>query len=167
MQIHHKVFPEDLLKECSSELDKLMKERCWGSSTLRWHPNLKKGIIGDSIHTYVSEETKNKIIKSVSKYFPAGSKYHMQYYVWLQNAGISSHNDGQHGYGATIYLNHIWDKNHGGIFIWDDGDPLIMKAIVPKRNMMVINDSHEEHMVTPVSALTEYPRCSIQIWVDT
>lgn len=166
MQIHHDVLPKNLLEECCIELHNLMQERCWGSSTLRWDPLLKEGIVGDSIHTYIPEKTKNKIIRSISKYFPEGSKYSMQYYVWLQNAGIARHDDGAHAYGVTIYLNYIWDKNHGGIFLWNDGDPLIMKAIVPKRNMMVVNDCNQEHMVTPVSALSEHPRCSIQIWVD-
>ena len=166
MKIYHEVLPDNLLEECCLELTDLMNERCWGSSTLRWNPQLKKGIVGDSIHTYVPEDTKEKIIRSISKYFPEGSNYDMQYYVWLQNAGIANHDDGAHKYGVTIYLNFTWDKNHGGIFLWDDGDPVIMKAVVPKRNMMVINDSNQRHMVTPVSALAEHPRFSIQIWVD-
>tara|TARA_B100002019_G_scaffold166579_1_gene144010 strand:- start:610 stop:1113 length:504 start_codon:yes stop_codon:yes gene_type:complete len=166
MKIYQDVLPNTVLEECCFELTTLTKQRCWGSSTLRWDPDIKKGVVGDSLHTYVPENTKKKIIKSISRYFPDGSKYDMQYFVWLQNAGISKHNDSAHAYGVTIYLNYDWDKNFGGVFLWDDGDPIVMKAVVPKRNMMIINDCNQEHMVTPVSPLTDHPRYTIQIWVD-
>lgn len=167
MKIYHDVLPKPLLKECVDEVLELMKERCWGSSMIRWHPTLKKGVVGDSVHTYVPEETKNKIIESIKEYFPQDSTYDMHYFVWLPNSGISEHNDGEHSYGATIYLNRAWDKNMGGIFLWDDGDPVVMKAISPKFNMMVANDCHQTHMVTPVSPLATGPRFTIQIWVDS
>ena len=166
MKIYHEVLPKPLLQECIDEVLKLMWERCWGSSMIRWDPVLKKGITGDSIHTYIPDETKTKIVESVKEYFPPGSKYDMQYFIWLPNSGIAQHDDTAHEYGATIYLNRTWDKNMGGFFLWDDGDPVIMKAVSPKSNMMVVNDSNQMHMVTPVSPLAPNPRCTIQIWVD-
>ena len=39
-----------------------------------------------------------------------------------------------------------------------------MKAITPKRNMMVLNDNREFHSVTPISPLCKEFRCTIQIW---
>ena len=45
---------------------------------IRWDPVLKKGITGDSIHTYIPDETKTKIVESIKEYFPPGSKYDMQ-----------------------------------------------------------------------------------------
>ena len=39
-----------------------------------------------------------------------------------------------------------------------------MKAIAPKRNMMVLNDKREFHSVTPISPLCKEFRCTIQIW---
>ena len=69
MQIHHDVLPENLLEECCIELHNLMQERCWGSSTLRWDPLLKEGIVGDSIHTYIPDNHISYFLPPLLKVF--------------------------------------------------------------------------------------------------
>ena len=79
------------------------------------------------------------------------------------NSGIACHSDECYESGATIYLND-WNMNFGGLFVWKDDNSDIMKAIVPQKNMMVLNDEKQNHIVTSVSSLSKGYRLTIQIW---
>ncbi len=163
MKIYRNVLNEDLLEHCIQELIMLSKERTWASSSLRWGRDILEGISGSTLITYVTSVTKERIIKCISKYYPDNTEYVIQYYIWQHNSGIASHNDECYESGATIYLND-WDVNYGGMFVWNDDDTDIMKAIAPQKNMMVLNDEHQTHSVTSISPLSKEFRITIQIW---
>ncbi|AMO43037.1 hypothetical protein R1080702_023 [Cyanophage S-RIM32] len=82
-------------------------------------------------------------------------------------SGIAIHEDKSHFFGATIYLNKVWYTNAGGIFLYETEETKttgIMNAIVPQKNLMVVNDKHERHLVTPVSFNVPEFRFTMQIW---
>ena len=54
--------------------------------------------------------------------------------------------------------------NFGGLFVWKDDDSDIMKAIAPQKNMMVLNDEKQHHLVTSISPLSKEFRVTLQIW---
>ena len=65
---------------------------------------------------------------------------------------------------AKVWWKNEMDVPHGGMFVWNDDDTDIMKAIAPQKNMMVLNDEHQTHSVTPISPLSKEFRITIQIW---
>ena len=67
-------------------------------------------------------------------------------------------------FGATLYLNDVWDLNWGGIFVWKPNDSNTMKAIAPTHNTLVVNDESELHFVTPISYNTDTFRVTMQIF---
>ena len=79
MKIHRNVLSEHLLEHCIQELVVLSQERTWGSSSLRWGRDILEGVSGSTLMTYVTPVTKEKIINSISKYYPDDVEYVIQY----------------------------------------------------------------------------------------
>ena len=69
-------------------------------------------------------------------------------------------------FGATIYLNPEWELDNGGIFVWKphSTEDFLHNAILPQRNMMVLSDEEEKHLVTPLNFDAKSMRFTLQIW---
>lgn len=92
-----------------------------------------------------------EIIQVYKKHFDI-SKYNfnINYNLWHNGSYIAFHNDAHVVYGSTIYLNKIWDKNYGGLYLYyQDKDTL--KAIVPEYNLGIINTNQLHHGVSIIS----------------
>ena len=161
MKILENVLSLDLLKLCQEELTNKLKTNEWKSSSLYWDSYLSQGINGSALTSFTSLDIQNAIKKEISPYIPECDIV-TQYYVWQPNSGISLHRDIKYKFGATIYLNEEWHHDAGGWFIWKDKEK--WNTILPTKNLMVLNDIDEEHLVTRVASDIPYPRYSIQIW---
>ena len=172
MKIHENVLSLALLKKCSEELAAYQESQAWAISNISWPSFLQEGIRGIISLRYLSDETALEVNKALKKYFSKmDSDYEVtyQYYIWNKLAGITNHNDAHVSVGATLYLNKKWDANWGGLYVWKDKDEekeYKLNAICPKQNMLVINDEHEMHLVTPTASTIPYPRITIQIWFE-
>jgi hypothetical protein len=170
MKIFHNVISDDLRQKC---LDYISLERTygvWKVSNHHWNSSVRVAVVGDCCYTDIPTELFFEIIDSASNVFPniKNIKYEpdtCNFYCWGKFSGISWHNDGHRKYGITIYLNEIWDENHGGIFLWKNKTGEI-KGVMPTKNMMVVNDEHEFHMVTPISPYANEDRMTIQMFLN-
>ena len=148
-------------RRCKKEVNQKLSKNEWTSSVIIWEPGLRQGISGSTIAAMTSEDIHNDIVKEISPHVPECDIV-TQYYVWQPNSGISLHRDIKYKFGATIYLNEEWHHDAGGWFIWKDKEK--WNTILPTKNLMVLNDIDEEHLVTRVASDIPYPRYSIQIW---
>ena len=167
MRIINEALNEELFQKCKEELKSKFKERCWASSLVTWQPQLKQGICGSCMVANVSDELGELIHEEIRPYLPEHETIRCNFHLWQPLSGIAEHNDGHRNFGATIYLNEEWPPNAGGWFVWEDEETRqsgIHKALIPTRNMMVLNDNHEKHWVTSIAATPPDNRCSIQIW---
>ena len=170
MKIVNEVLSEELFQKCWGEFKSKLNERCWSSSLFTWEPILNKGICGSCLAANVSDELSELIYKEIKSYLPEHDKIWFSFYVWQSLSGIAKHDDNHVIFGATIYLNEEWDPDAGGWFVWEDDETKksgIHKALIPKGNMMVLNDNRENHWVTSIAAnAPEWfsKRYSIQIW---
>ena len=167
MRIINEALNEELFQKCKEELKNKFKERCWASSLVTWQPQLKQGISGSCMVANVSDELGELIHEEIRPYLPKHEIIRCNFHLWQPLSGIAEHNDGHRKFGVTLYLNDEWPPNAGGWFIWEDEETRqsgIHKAIIPTRNMMVLNDNHEKHWVTSIAATPPDNRCSIQIW---
>ena len=185
MKIYENVLPVELLLECQTELRFLHEQRVWQNSSLVWPKSIQRNVVGVVNQTMVGLDLAKKINEVLfENYF---SKYQMsmksitlknnvavpvpqlkityQHYIWNKMSGISMHDDTNHLFGATVYLNETWDVEWGGVFLWKDKKDTL-KALCPKLNTMVVNDEQENHMVTEISPYAPGVRMSIQIWGD-
>ena len=79
-----------------------------------------------------------------------------------KNSGIQWHNDGNWKYGATLYMNHRWNKKWGGEFMFTDVNGHGFLPYVG--NSLVLVKSPLEHKVnTVLSPLI--PRMTIQLFM--
>ena len=167
MKIINKVLSESLFQRVKGELKSKIHKACWRTSYLTWDPHLHIGITGSVLMTDVSDKFNELIHKQIRSYLPEHDRIQCNFHVFQPQSGIARHNDGHMKFGATIYLNDTWDSNAGGWFVWEDEETRqsgIHKALIPTRNMMVLNDNHEKHWVTSIAATPPDNRCSIQIW---
>ena len=167
MKIISNALSDSLYQECLSTIKQLIPYQVWSSSSLTWTPPLNQGIQGSCISTLIPENLKTRILDEVKHNVPPFNKTVVQFYVWQPMSAIAWHNDQGKKFGATIYLNEKWYINGGGIFLYQTKEQKNtgnMNAFVPQKNTMVVNDNHEDHMVTPVSFNVPECRFTIQIW---
>tara|TARA_B100000287_G_scaffold429619_1_gene483303 strand:- start:686 stop:1198 length:513 start_codon:yes stop_codon:yes gene_type:complete len=165
MKIVHDVLSIRLFKSIEREFKKGKIIRNWSSSHLMWDPHLLDGISGDCLIRNLPDDLSQLVKKEIEPYTPPFGEISILYQVWLPNSGIAIHDDSNHEWAATIYLNQKWPLNSGGWFLWQDSkDSDYWRAVSPTRNMMVINDKHENHCVTSVAPTVTEPRISLQIW---
>ena len=78
-------------------------------------------------------------------------------------SGINWHNDYNHEYGITYYINHRWNPKFGGELMFATENT---KGFLPlKGNSIIIIKTPLEHKVTPVMN-SIVPRKTIQIFID-
>ena len=81
----------------------------------------------------------------------------------VDNSGINWHNDYNHKYGITYYINRRWNSKFGGEFLFKDKNANGFIPLVG--NSVVIVKTPLEHKVTPVMNPL-VPRKTIQIFID-
>jgi Rps23 Pro-64 3,4-dihydroxylase Tpa1-like proline 4-hydroxylase len=155
------------LHQIDKDLTEIKLGYNWAASNNLWPQNIRYGICGTTLSTEIPEFTKLLILNDINNSLPAYNNITLQYYIWTPNSGISFHDDGHHRFGATIYLNKTpWDKNYGGLFVFENEDKETMTAISPTYNSLIVNDKKTRHAVTLVSPLAKENRLTIQIWGD-
>ena len=167
MRIINEVLSEKLFIKCKEELQNKLNKRCWVSGFVNWQPILRRGICGSCLVADVSDELSELIHKQIKSYLPEHDRIECNFHMWQPLSGIAGHDDDHMKFGVTIYLNDNWEPDAGGWFVWEDDETKksgIRKALIPTRNMMVINDKQEKHWVTSIAASPPDMRYSIQIW---
>lgn len=151
---------EDLMTKISSD--------SWSYTKLTWNePKVTNGVIGSVLSATVSEHVYNILLEKFSRVLDTSSytKVSMMYYLWQPYSGLALHDDSSYKMASTIYLNQDWDVDYGGMFLWKESEEdKIYKAVPPIKNMMILNDQRQYHMVTPVSPVAPDLRVTIQVW---
>jgi Rps23 Pro-64 3,4-dihydroxylase Tpa1-like proline 4-hydroxylase len=169
MKIFQNVLGDQLYNDCILDLNEKIDNTVWQSSILSWSDSVLVGIRGSCLFSFLPETLSLRIYEEISsKIENKFEKYVMYYCIWQPYSGLSLHDDDHHKLGATIYLNDSWSVNDGGIFLWKEkSNPYEMyRGISPTKNLMILNDNKEEHLVTPISPHSTKLRTTIQIWFD-
>ena len=128
-----------------------------------WHPSLVRASakvlirdFGGSIaETILALLNQRRIIESRS--------YSLSLYAWLPGSYIGWHNDGCHAVAVTVYLNERWDRDWGGLFLYEDEDRAI-RAVTPRFNLGLRNSANLRHATTPVMGDAAEPRYTLQLF---
>jgi hypothetical protein len=165
IEIHNNFLDEDLFNECSIFSNMLYPDNKNASintqfrlNILAWH----NSVVLDSSHIFLFEinENENKLLYDRLKLF-IESKINRQlksivFVLYTPCSHIPFHNDSNHNGGVTIYLNEKWDRNHGGHYIFESNNEL--RAIVPRRNMSILQYGSNYHSVSCTTRLSEIRR---------
>ena len=168
MKVIKNVLSEDVFSYCKKELEsRLQDDESWWVSKgpfytgLDMYKNEKRNILASRI----LPETTQIIADEIKQYVPkVKGSISAKYMICQPNTGYRIHDDTCRHFAATIYMNETWHPNYGGWFLWQHKQTEEWKAILPQRNLMVVNDSLEYHLVTPVAHDAPTNRFTIQIW---
>lgn len=164
MKIIKSALSQQSIFETQSYLRDNIGSFMWSSSEVLWDPGLRIGIVGSCLSTEMPLELRNIVVPELKKVLPPHDELVCNYHLWQRGSGISSHTDSDYKFGATLYLNDQWHVNYGGIFIWQPKDQSEMRALIPEKNTLVINDESEVHLVTPIAPDCPKYRATVQIW---
>jgi hypothetical protein len=132
----------------------------------RWGQGLDSGSFAP-VFVLPLEEYQDYFIKKYKSIDPAFADYNNLtcfLHIWPPGSQINFHHDAPveaDRLSSTIYINHAWNWNWGGLFIYDDVD-LGQGWIFPHPNLMVWFRPPVWHSTSMVTMSAEYPRLSIQ-----
>jgi|TARA_B100001996_G_scaffold108049_1_gene81633 hypothetical protein len=159
MKIIRDALPDNIIKLCNDDIDSKIHKRVWGTN-VSWQDDLYDGIAGSCLSASLSSSCLLSVRSKLRVHLPEWNNTQYSYHFWMRHAGINWHDDSNHIFGATLYLNE-WQKEWGGLFLWEDKD---LHCICPEKGMLVVNDIRQPHSVTPVTIRAPYGRKSIQIF---
>lgn len=96
-----------------------------------------------------------------TKEIPTVKETKMMFFYWTRGSYIPWHTDQNYEAGVTIYLNDVWGRDDGGLFLYRENEQI--KGLIPEFNMMVVQTGGIDHCVTPVIRVGSI-RASIQIF---
>jgi hypothetical protein len=155
-------LPEELYIECNEYSINMFENKSNNIffTNYTWEERVRRDSAVVLIHETNHVELINKI-KTVIKERFGREINRIMFYYWMQSSHIPWHNDEGHNGGITIYLNEKWNKNHGGLFLFDDGK--IIMGIYPNRNRAIENYGNVLHSVCPTTLNSDVRR-TIQIF---
>ena len=157
-------LPYDLYNECNETSKNLLKHGENFRTNQFWDDDVRLDSSTVLIYKIFDEELKNKILNIVNN--KLNRKINMcdvglNFNYFMPCSHIPWHDDSNHSGGITIYLNEKWDKDHGGIFLFDDGKEI--RGIYPNKNRAVEQCGGFSHSVCPTSMKSNIRR-TIQIF---
>jgi len=155
------ILDEELFVKCQEYAkSKLRDDSASFTTNYFWEENLRKDSNIVLVHHLKNGEIFEKIRDTIQNKLGHSAK-HIMFYYWMAGSHISWHNDENHRAGITIYLNEYWNRDHGGLFLFNHENEI--KGIYPKRNMAVEQCGNVEHSVSPTSRTSDI-RYTIQIF---
>lgn len=90
--------------------------------------------------------------------------YSVMCHVWPHLSFIPWHLDGKYKNAVTIFLNEEWDRNWGGIFLYEESGSGQISGVVPRFNLGIRNSAILPHAITHVSTEAPEPRFTLQLF---
>jgi len=155
-------LPADLILQIKKYI---YRERPQTSNHSSWDQRIIKDSARVEIFRLSDTEFKQQVINCYSNYFDINkySTTYLNYYKWLPGSFIPFHNDDSSSLASTIYLNESWDKDYGGLFLYEQDTEI--KGYVPKYNSAVINKNNVSHSTSIISP-TAPKRETLQIFFE-
>jgi hypothetical protein len=101
------------------------------------------------------------MVKSVFPTLP--TKWTASLHLYSRASGVPWHDDRNHIYSGTVYLNPQWDHNWGGYFAYEDGNEI--KCLKPTYNTGAFFKTPLLHSAMVTAGNAPF-RESLQIFVD-
>lgn len=156
------ILDENLFISCQDYSKKMLLTAKNSYTNHSW----EKKIVKDSNPVIInqldsSDSLYKKIEDTISVKLQIKNIKSILFYYWTQNSHIPWHTDPNDNGGITIYLNEVWDKDSGGIFLFETNNGI--SGIYPKKNMSVVQKGGVPYCVSPTSRCSDI-RYTIQIF---
>lgn len=158
-------FSDSLYRKCWEYSSGVLKQRKNNFFTnLSWSEDIVHDSAPVLVHTMSHDHPiRDQIIKAVYDRTKIDVSSHpILFYYWLANSYIPWHHDGHMAGGLTIYLNPSWDRNSGGLFLYETNTGI--RGVVPEPNKGILQLGGVPHATTPVMPRGGI-RHTIQLWI--
>jgi Rps23 Pro-64 3,4-dihydroxylase Tpa1-like proline 4-hydroxylase len=115
------------------------------------------------IHDIDKNDLRKRIEDTLQKHVRYNEISLMSFYYFTPGSHIPWHDDTKYRGAMTIYLLDGWNKNHGGLYLYNDNNTI--KGLVPRKNLAIYHEGNVEHSVSALSSHSPV-RTSIQIFFD-
>ena len=121
---------------------------------------------GSQVSILSLEKFNDKIKKHFVKFNKKYKKYKINnsLYIWQRGSHITWHNDSNNKFAGTVYLNEYWNKDDGGLFLWEDKMENCTKVEFPEFNKMILNPQKIPHAVSMIPYQAKQLRFTIQFF---
>jgi hypothetical protein len=143
---------EDLYEECILTAEYLLTKGENTFCTNRWWDiDIRKDSYPVFVHSIQQQSDLHHKIKTTIENKTKSSVLgdNIMFYYWTRHSYIPWHTDQTYKGALTIYLNRNWHEDFGGYFLYEDKKEI--KAILPKRNLGIIQYDGVRHSTTPVN----------------
>ena len=162
IKINNFLLPQELEKVSSFARSKMAPGNTFRINLTEWVPSIVKDSNPVLIYDIDDEQIIDIINNACQKTFDKIPKKVMLYY-WTVGSYIPWHCDSHVSNAGTFYLNENWDRNWGGLFLYEDGEEI--KAIVPECNCFLYQNKTMLHATTPTTSSAP-PRVSFQMFFE-
>ena len=149
IKIYKDFFNPDCLKYIEDSIEKSKNTANLRASypTNSWQPN----IIHEStpVMVYDMLDGTDMLLKRLKEILDIKNDVVFMIYYWPVGSYIPWHNDSRARFTATLYCNRSWDRNWGGLFLYEEGDKIL--AEVPEWNKLIVQTNKEWHSTTSVT----------------
>ena len=166
IKIYKDFFDPDCLKYIEESIEKSKNGANLRTSypTNNWVPN----IIQEStpVIVYDMHDT-DMLLKRLKEVIDIKKPVNFMIFYWPTGSYIPWHSDSHVKVTATLYCNRVWDRDWGGLFLYEEGDRIL--AEVPEWNKLVVQTKSTWHSTTSVVKPYYFPngpsmRTTIQIF---
>jgi Rps23 Pro-64 3,4-dihydroxylase Tpa1-like proline 4-hydroxylase len=134
------------------------------------HTSWRQEVIGLSGPIYIADmsgELKEKIHKHMATLAPDWSLENFDIIASYNTGGrysfIPWHDDGNHAFSVTVYLNQVWDRDWAGYFMYERNGSEDIAAILPSFNRAVLFRTPLLHSVSMPNVNAPL-RCTLQVF---
>ena len=114
----------------------------------------------------IEGELKNDLVSEIKNKLDidfSGCTFECTYVLGTRGSFLQWHNDGNHFYSITVFMNDNWDRNYGGAFMYEIDD--VVTAVYPKRNKAVLMKPPVEHGTSATSQDAPL-RQTVQVFIN-
>ena len=149
------VLSQQLIADIKSFASENKGRPVWSTNHLGW----VKPIVRDSANVDILNLKNTILEEKILFHFKKYKKYNcigLNYNRWHPGSFIPFHNDKIYKLASSVYLTEDWDRNYGGLFMYEHKKEL--KAVVPEYNHAIINSNsvvHGTSIVSPKAPIRE------------
>lgn len=153
-------FCNHLLKDAR---EKLSSGYEFDASNFHWKPAVVRSSAVVMVRR-ISEPISTLIVDQLARKAILPSRdFTVLNYAWTRMSFIPWHEDGGKSMAVTVYLNDVWERNWGGLFLYEGPDSGI-RGFAPRFNACVRSMGGVSHATTPVSLDAPEPRFTLQVF---
>ena len=159
-------LPLELIKAINAFVSHNARVAHWYSN-LSWQEDTVQQ--GNGISTLrIPGHFEEKLKQLYTDYNPElkGKKLLAEYCVGPGGSYVPWHYDDNYGIkkiGSTIFLNKKWDRNEGGLYLYEKNNNIYGE--VPEFNKMILNDHTLYHALSMVATKAVQPSTVLQVWM--